>query len=490
MIWQASAIAPRMIHGTVDGRPMIDRCWMINSIAARSKGSHAAAAIMAQDPVGRAVLDAQRSAAPGAELADLRARAPVLRLEPGRIEPRAARLCGGGGIEQNRAIVRRLQRGLDCRRNRHVSTPSLSALTWTPACPGSLATIMPENAHSPASPPDSVCLLRTSALGDVTHVVPLVRTLQGALPATRLTWIVGRLEHRLVGDIAGVEFVVFDKAKGLGGFADVRRQLAGRRFAALLHLQVALRANLLSALVRAPLRVGYDAARSRDLHGLFVNKRIAARSGEHVLDAIASFAEPLGVKQSRVIWDLPVPEAAREFAERHLPGTAPTLLVRPCSSHVVRNWLPERYSAVIDHAGERGWRVALCGGPSAYERGFADAILARCTRAPIDLVGKDTLKQLPALLETAEVIHVTGELDWQLMQEQTRNLRQGVLGGIRYGLPEWRTAGGTSMSAALGKCSGPTVQGGPGIVATTYSVSPLANGQSLTVYRFGIRFRF
>ena len=46
MIWQASAIAPRAIHGMVDGRPMIDRCWMINSIAASSNGSHAAAAMI------------------------------------------------------------------------------------------------------------------------------------------------------------------------------------------------------------------------------------------------------------------------------------------------------------------------------------------------------------------------------------------------------------------------------------------------------------
>jgi len=263
---------------------------------------------------------------------------------------------------------------------------------------------MPEYAYSPASPPDSVCLLRTSALGDVTHVVPLLRTLQGALPSTRLTWIIGKLEHRLVGDIAGVEFIVFDKTRGSGGFADVRRQLAGRRFAALLHLQVALRANLLSALVRAPLRVGYDRARSKDLHGLFVNTRIGARGGEHVLDALASFAEPLGVTQSHVTWDLPIPDAAREFAQQHLPGSVPTLLVSPCSSHVARNWLPERYAAVIDHAGRSGWRVALCGSPSGYERGFADAILARCTRAPIDLVGKDTLKQFLALAHRADLV--------------------------------------------------------------------------------------
>lgn len=263
---------------------------------------------------------------------------------------------------------------------------------------------MPEYARSPASPPDSVCLLRTSALGDVTHVVPLVRTLQGALPSTRLTWIVGKLEYRLVGDLDGVEFIVFDKARGFGGFADVRRQLAGRRFAALLHLQVALRANLLSTLVHAPLRIGYDSARSKDLHGLFVNTRIAARHGEHVLDAMASFAEPLGVKQSEIVWNLPVPEAAHEFAQSHLPGTSPTLLVSPCSSHAVRNWLPERYAAVIDHAGGRGWRVVLCGGPSAYERGFADAILAHCARAPIDLVGKDTLKQFLALACRADLV--------------------------------------------------------------------------------------
>src|SRR5690349_13880572 len=120
---------------------------------------------------------------------------------------------------------------------------------------------MQVGSFSAANPPQSLCLLRTSALGDATHVVPLVRTLQHAWPQTRLAWIIGRLEHKLVGDIPGVEFVVFDKAAGWRGFRALRAQLAGRRFDILLHLQVALRANLVSALVHAPLRVGYDRAR-------------------------------------------------------------------------------------------------------------------------------------------------------------------------------------------------------------------------------------
>ena len=263
---------------------------------------------------------------------------------------------------------------------------------------------MPANASSSSRGPTSICLLRISALGDVTHVVPLLRTLQGQLPATRLTWLVGKLEHRLVGDIAGVEFIVFDKSKGLAGFGEVRRRLAGRSFDALLHLQVALRANLLSALVKAPLRVGYDPARSKDLHGLFVNRRIGARRGEHVLDAMASFLEPLGLSQTEVRWDIPIPAEAVDFAARQLPERVPTLLVSPCSSHRARNWRPERYASVMDHAARCGWRVLLCGGPSAYERDFGDAIAARCVSAPLDLIGKDSLKQFLALAQRADLV--------------------------------------------------------------------------------------
>ena len=254
------------------------------------------------------------------------------------------------------------------------------------------------------NPPQSICLLRTSALGDVTHVVPLVRTLQNAWPRIRITWIVGRLEHKLVSDIAGVEFLVFDKGAGMRGFRALRAQLAGRRFDVLLHLQVALRANLVSALVRAPLRIGYDRARAKDLHGLFVNTRIAARSGDHVLDAMASFLEPLGLRQSQVRWEIPIADSAQAFAAQHLPGDTPTLLVSPCSSHTVRNWLPDRYAAVMDHAARAGWRVALCGSPSAYEREFGNAIVEKCTSKPIDLVGKDTLKQFLALAQRATLV--------------------------------------------------------------------------------------
>lgn len=261
-------------------------------------------------------------------------------------------------------------------------------------------------AAAPAAPaPRSLCLLRLSALGDVSHVVPLLRRLQEHWPATALTWIVGSFEARLVGDIAGVEFITYDKRSGWRGLRALRRQLRQRRFDALLLMQLALRANLVATCVRADVRIGYDAARSREGHGLFVNRRIPPAQGQHVLDALGSFGRPLGLPDGPVRWQLPIPDEAHEFARATLPGDRPVLIISPCASHALRNWRPERYAAVADHASRRhGMAVVLCGGPGAGERAMADAIVGHCREPVLDLVGKDTIKRALALYRRATLL--------------------------------------------------------------------------------------
>ena len=257
---------------------------------------------------------------------------------------------------------------------------------------------------TPLSGDARICLLRLSALGDVTHVLPLLHTLREALPAARITWIIGRGERRLLDGLPGVAFAEYDKKSGLAGMRALRGELAGR-FDALLQMQVAARANLLSAFVPARRRIGYDRSRSKDLHGLFVNERIADRPGIHVLDAIGSFSEPLGIQRTRVRWDLPVPADAHAWAAAQWAEDGRrTLMISPCSSHALRNWRSERYAAVADHAASRGWRVVLCGGRSELERCTGDAIVAAMRSPALDLIGKDTLKQLPALLARADLV--------------------------------------------------------------------------------------
>lgn len=236
-------------------------------------------------------------------------------------------------------------------------------------------------------------------------MVPVVRALHTAYPRARLTWIIGKLEHRLLSAIDGVDFIVFDKRGGIGAIRELRERLKSRRYDLLMHMQVALRANLLSRLVNAPIRLGWDKARSRDRHTWFTNCQVAEVPFQHQVQGFLEFPRALGLDVETPVWNLPISEDDRAWAAEQMPGGQPTLLISPCSSHPLRNWLDKRYAAVADHAVfDLGMRVVLSGGPSELERRSAANIESLMSAPAINLVGKDTLTQLLAMLERASVV--------------------------------------------------------------------------------------
>lgn len=256
-----------------------------------------------------------------------------------------------------------------------------------------------------ARPPERLCILRLSALGDICHTLPVIRTLQQHWPETQLSWVIGALESQLVHDIPGIEFIVFDKRAGAGAYLDLRRAMRGRRFDALLHMQMSLRASLASLLIPTPVRLGFDRGRAGDMQWLFTNHRIASRSRQHVIDSFFGFTDALGIPQHVLRWDIPIPEEARNFARRTVPDGQPVLVISPCSSMSYRNWTAAGYAAVADHALSRyGMQVVLCGGPAAIEREYAHKIRAAAHGPLLDLIGKTTIKQLLAVLEAADVV--------------------------------------------------------------------------------------
>jgi heptosyltransferase I len=256
-----------------------------------------------------------------------------------------------------------------------------------------------------SAPPRRICVLRLSALGDVCHALPVVRTLQDAWPGVEITWILGKLEHKLLGHLPGIEFVVFDKQAGRAAYRALRERMAGRRYDVLLHMQLAIRASLAAALVPARVKVGFDRARARELQWLFTNAKIAPREREHVLDGLFGFAERLGLQRRSMRWDIPLPDSALEYARRVIPDGQPTLVVSPCSSHVLRNWSAEGYAAVADHAAARhGLRVLVCGGRSDLELQYGERIAGLMRQPCVNLVGKDTLLELLATLQRATLL--------------------------------------------------------------------------------------
>ena len=126
--------------------------------------------------------------------------------------------------------------------------------------------------------------------------------------------------------------------------------MRGRHFDVLMHMQVALRASLLSSLVPAKVKLGFDRKRARELQWLFTTNRIRPTERQHVMDALFGFAEKFHVYEKLLRWDIPIPQAARDYARRVIPDDVKTLIISPCSSHRLRNWRPEYYAQIADYA--------------------------------------------------------------------------------------------------------------------------------------------
>src|SRR5262245_58833779 len=211
-----------------------------------------------------------------------------------------------------------------------------------------------------AEPPSSLCVLRLSAIGDTCHTVPVVRAIQDAWPGTKLTWIVGKTEQSLLAGLEGVEFVVLDKGLGWRGYAAVHRALGGRKFDALLHMHASTRANIVSTLVRSPLRIGFDRARARDQQWLFTNTKLPARPQRHVMDGLFEFAELIGVpRPAQPRWDIPVGAAEITAIAPLFKKDTRTLVISPCTGQRFRNyrnWRADWYAQVADYAAPRSRR--------------------------------------------------------------------------------------------------------------------------------------
>jgi heptosyltransferase I len=254
---------------------------------------------------------------------------------------------------------------------------------------------------------DRVAIVMMSAIGDAVHVLPLINALKRHRPHSRITWFLEPVPATLVrGHPLVDEIVEFRSRGGLSGWLDARRLQGTREFDVVLDLQVAIKAGLLTALLDAPVKLGFDVARSRDVNWLFTNQRIARHAEQHVQDQYFEFLDHLGVPHPTVEWQLgPWPEE-RIWAAEILPDTD-----RPLAALVVgtsapeKDWPPERWAAVADILFERfGVQPVLVGGRSTREVAAETIILQRCRHTPVSRLGSGLRKLVTILHASALVI--------------------------------------------------------------------------------------
>ena len=245
-----------------------------------------------------------------------------------------------------------------------------------------------------------------SAIGDAVHVLPVVTALERHDPGTHITWVLQPGPASLVRGHPSVdELVIFEKSRGARGLADVRRALAERSFDIVLDLQVYIKASLVTAFTRSPVKLGFDRARARDANWLFTTHRIPARAGQHVQDQYFEFLDALGVPHGEPTWDLgPWPEE-RAWQSEFLAGfDRPIAPIVVATSKPEKDWLPERWAEVCDALwSDFGVQPLLVGGRSPRELAAEAAIVERAS-APVRSALGSGLRKLVGILDGAALV--------------------------------------------------------------------------------------
>lgn len=252
---------------------------------------------------------------------------------------------------------------------------------------------------------DSICILRLSAIGDVTHVLPVITTLQQAYPKAEITWVIGKLEHKLMQGLAGVKFVVFDKTQGRKAYKKLKETLKDHTFDVLMQMQYSFRANRAAWKIKAHKRIGFDKERSREMHGYKLTDRIRSVEKQHVLDGFIEFARVLGIENTVCEWPIAVANEDETLVKKLIKSDKINVIISPCSSVALKNWTNKGYAQAIDYLIEHyGAHVILCGGPSDYEIETSQAIEKLTHHRVTNITGKDTLKQLFALMKMVDLV--------------------------------------------------------------------------------------
>jgi lipopolysaccharide heptosyltransferase II len=198
-----------------------------------------------------------------------------------------------------------------------------------------------------------------------------------------------------------------------GGWRDgvrLLRELRRGRFDLVFDLQGLARTGMMTWATRAPLRVGLQTAREGAARACHLT---LPHTGPDI-PAHARYwrvAECLGVDASDRQCVVPIGDDDQRWADEAIQdyrrSARPVIALHPGAKWVTKRWPPDRFAAVAARAArEFGAATVLVGSPG--ERPLSERVAAMLTHlmpsaAVLDLTGRTTLKQLAAVLQSADL---------------------------------------------------------------------------------------
>jgi heptosyltransferase I len=247
-----------------------------------------------------------------------------------------------------------------------------------------------------------IVIVMLSAVGDAVHVLPIINALKRHDSAHIITWVLNPAPAALVrGHHAIDEIIEIPPRPTVPALLDLRHH----QFDLVLDFQVALKAGLATAALSAPVKLGFDRSRARDLNWLFTTRKVPPHDRQHVQDQYFEFLDALSVPHDIVEWHLgpyPAERAGQAQFLSQFPGPIAALSIGATDPD--REWLPDRWATVADTLSTTyGLQPVLVGAatPRALQ---AAATIQSLARHPIHNALGSGLRPLVSILDGSALV--------------------------------------------------------------------------------------
>jgi heptosyltransferase-1 len=269
---------------------------------------------------------------------------------------------------------------------------------------------------------ENILIVKTSAIGDVTHTLPALYALRHQYPKARITWLVEEASADLISNHPLLDRVLVSRRKSwlrdlrsrhcLAAIREIVRfvhQVRDTRYDLLIDFQNLLKSGIFVGLARAERKAGFGRGMEHsEFSYLFLNKRVpAVDMNIHAARRELMLLETLGVDTATASYDLPVAPADRQniddmLASHSILGGDRVVAINPMATWETKLWSEDGFARVADELLQYGVKVVFTG--SRDDRPAVAAIIRLMSGTGINLAGRTTLKTLAALFKRADLV--------------------------------------------------------------------------------------
>jgi lipopolysaccharide heptosyltransferase I len=271
----------------------------------------------------------------------------------------------------------------------------------------------------------NILLVKTSAIGDVTHTLPALNAIRNHYPHAHISWLVEEAAKDIIeGHHALDEVLVSKRKKWIKDFQSKNaipaikeilafiRSLRKRQYDIVIDFQNLLKSSLFISMIRAKKKAGYGVGMAHSEYSYIVlDHRVPAVNMDfHAVYRELILIEKLGVPVTTIEFNLPVFESDRRDIAYQLYRNGalnqkPLISINPMAKWHTKLWDLTKFSRVADQCCAWGFQVVFTGSKEDSE-GVTE-IQNMMKYNAINLCGKTSLKSLAALYERSQILITT-----------------------------------------------------------------------------------